>query len=136
MTRICLDTNVIISAEVFGGKCQEITDLISFSKLDLIISLYILNEVAKVLRDRFEYPDEEVRRTMRVLLALGTLVSSGQKVNILSYEPDNRVIECALAGKVDYLVTGDKKHILNLKEYEGIKILSPGEFLKVIASEK
>ena len=132
MTKVCLDTNVIVSAVVFGGKCQEITDLISLGKIDLVISAAILNETAIVLRDKFEKSDEEVRRTIRLFLVLGYVVDPKKKVKVLPYDPDNRVLECAVGGKAEYLVTGDKKHLLKLKEYEGIKIISPVEFLREI----
>ena len=136
MTKVCLDTNVIVSAVVFGGKCQEITDLISLGKIDLVISVAILNETAIVLRDKFEKSDEEVRRTIRLFLVLGNMVDPKKMIKVLPYDPDNRILECAVAGKADYLVTGDKKHLLPMRQYKGIKIVSPSEFLKLIATGK
>ena len=50
-------------------------------------------------------------------------------------ETDNRYIECAVEGKADYLVTGDKKHLLPLNEYEGVQILSPASFLAILKLE-
>jgi predicted nucleic acid-binding protein len=52
-------------------------------------------------------------------------------IKAISYpDEDNRVLECAVDGKAEFIVTGDTRHILPLKEYGGIKILSPSEFLK------
>lgn len=132
MIKVCLDTNIFVSALVFGGKCQEITDFISLGKIDLVLSPAILNETSKVLRDKFEKSDEEVRRAIRLFLALGFMVEPKKKLKVLPYDSDNRILECAVEGKADYLVTGDKKHLLKLKDYKGIKILSPGEFLRKI----
>jgi len=49
---------------------------------------------------------------------------------VLDTDADNRILECAVQEKVDYLVTGDAKHLQPLKEYKGIKVLSPADFLK------
>jgi predicted nucleic acid-binding protein len=46
-------------------------------------------------------------------------------------DDDNRILECAIEGRVQYLISGDRKHLLPLKEYQGAKILSPAEFLKL-----
>ena len=46
-------------------------------------------------------------------------------------DSDNRILECAIAGKVDYIISGDKRHILRLRKYEDIEILSPDEFLQL-----
>lgn len=127
--KVCLDTNVIVSAVIFDGNCEKILDLVSLGRIDLVLSPAILNETARVLRDKFERSDEEVRKTVRLLLALSLIVEPKKPVKVLSYDPDNRVLECALEGKVDYLVTGDKKHLLVIGTFKGAKIVTPADFL-------
>ena len=60
------------------------------------------------------------------------LVSPTETVNGIKHGPDNRILECALAGKADYIVSGDKKHLLPLSEFEGIKIITASQLLKVV----
>jgi len=50
-------------------------------------------------------------------------------------DDDNRILECALEGKAEYIISGDKRHLLPLGEYEGIRILSPDEFLRLIRKQ-
>jgi predicted nucleic acid-binding protein len=55
------------------------------------------------------------------------------KVSVIKEkDDDNRILECAIEGRVQYLISGDRKHLFPLKEYQKIKILSPGEFLKLL----
>ncbi len=62
---------------------------------------------------------------------MAEIVEVSSHIKAVSYpDEDNRVLECAVDGKADFIVTGDTKHILPLKKYGGIKILSPSEFLK------
>jgi len=57
-----------------------------------------------------------------------------QRVDVIKEkEDDDRILECALEGKAQYVISGDKRHLLPLKEYQGIRILPPTEFLKVIS---
>ncbi len=134
--KVCIDTNVIISAEVFGGVCDEVLDLVIERKIKNVTSLFILIEVAKVLDKKFEKGEDEIKETLSLIADISTLVKTKTKIRALSYNPDNEILACATEGKVDYLVTGDKKHLLKLKEYKGIKILSPAQFLKAIVTDK
>lgn len=70
-------------------------------------------------------------RSVEKIIAIATLVEPVEKLNIVKEDPDdNMVLECAKAGKVDYIVSNDK-HLLKLKEFEGIKIVTPKEFLQI-----
>ncbi len=62
---------------------------------------------------------------------MAEIVEVSLHIKAISYpDEDNRVLECAVDGKADFIVTRDTRHILPLKEYGGIKVLSPSEFLK------
>lgn len=134
--RVCLDTNVFISAAIFGGKCDDIVELVVQKKIQNVISFHIISEIAIVLDRKFKRTEQEIKDVLTPIVSISKMVKILNKLKVLPYDPDNRILECAVAGKVDYLVTGDKKHLLKLKEYEGIKILSPGQFLKAIAIGK
>ena len=67
----------------------------------------------------------------RVVLDTNTLVIPHQTLSVVKKdEDDNRILECGVEGKAQYIISGDKRHLLSLKQYQGIKILSPANFLK------
>lgn len=134
--RVCLDTNVFISAAIFGGMCDDIVELIVQKKIQNVISFHIISEIAKVLDRKFKRAEREIKDVLTPIVSISKMIKTTSKLKVLPYGPDNRILECAVEGKVGYLITGDKKHLLKLSEYEGIKIVSPSEFLKVIANWK
>lgn len=132
MIKICLDTNVIISAIIFGGKPEQILKLAQEGKITLLISPAILSEINRVLAIKFERDDTEIKRVVKGLISIGQLVSPKKKIDKIQYKPDNRILECALEGKADYIISGDKKHLLPLGKFEGIKIVTSSQFLQVL----
>ena len=92
-----------------------------------------MEKYQKVLKRDFEYKDEEILKIVEKVLLFVKLVKSTKKINIVKNDPDdNKIIECAIASNSDYIITYDKKHLLILKEYEGIKIITPEDFLKIL----
>lgn len=127
--RVVFDSNIFISALVIpGGQAEQAILKITEEKDILFISKEIISEVLIVLSQKFSRDSEELSRVALYLAELSRLVQPKEKIHILSDEPDNRVLECAIAGKADIIVTGDKA-ILRLKEYQGIKIISLREYL-------
>ncbi len=87
----------------------------------------ILSEYQEVLRRDFDFSDEEVSKIMEKVFAFVTLVNSTMRVNIVKEDPDdNMIIECALESNSKYIITYDK-HLLNIKEYQSIRIIRPEE---------
>jgi putative PIN family toxin of toxin-antitoxin system len=126
-----LDTNVLISAALFDGKPEKILRLIEEDKLILVISPAILVEITKVLVNKFQRDEEEVIRFIRLLYDLGKIIRPKRKIRIIKKDSDNRILECALEGKADYIVTGDRKHLIPLANFKNIPIITPGDFLKI-----
>ena len=131
MIRVCLDTNVLISAALFDGKPEEILRLIEEDKLILVISPAILVETTRVLVDKFQRDKEEVTRFIKLLYDLGEITRPKRKIRQIKKDSDNRILECAIEGKADYIVTGDKKHLLPLANFKNIPLITPREFLKI-----
>lgn len=72
---------------------------------------------------------ELINEWQNLIIENATIIQTTEKVNIITQDPDdNKFIEAAIAGKADYIISQDK-HLLNLKEYNGIKIIIPEEFL-------
>lgn len=134
MLKVVLDTNVIVSAIVFGGKPKLILNLIEAEKIDGYISRFIITETCGILRQKFNLTEAEIESAEEIIKKSFSLVEPAFSINIVkNYSPDNKILACAMAAKADYLISGDKKHILLLKKIKNIPILSPEQFLKLVA---
>ncbi|MFQ5976325.1 MAG: putative toxin-antitoxin system toxin component, PIN family [Candidatus Hydrothermarchaeales archaeon] len=130
MVKVVLDTNVIVSALHFGGNPDKILSLANEGVIELLISPFILDEVVKVLQRQFDWGDEKIEITLGAIKEITTLVHPTSKLSVIKEkDSDNRVLECAISGGADFVVSGDAKHILPIKKYQGIRILKPAEFL-------
>ncbi|MDD5467986.1 MAG: putative toxin-antitoxin system toxin component, PIN family [Anaerolineales bacterium] len=140
--RVVLDANVLVSALISRqGSPGRILDLWENGAFDLAASAEIIDEVERVIRypkiqKKYRLSQEEVERLLGLISSLVILVKPGRRIKVIAKDPtDNRYLECAKEGQAAYIVTGDK-HLLELKEYEGIVILPPAGFLALINLEK
>ena len=128
--RVVFDTNVFLSAFTFGGKPEIAFEMARAGKIQLVISTSILAELASILRGKFAWDDEEVRDALMVVGRHADLVKPGLRLRILEDDADNRILECAVEGRADWIVSGDR-HLLGLKEFRGIPIVRVSEFLSM-----
>ena len=92
----------------------------------------IIEEFSEVLKRDFKYNDEEINTITSDILSLVKLIIPTKNVDVVKEDlEDNKIIECALESKSDYIITYDL-HLLKLKEYRSIKIVKPEDFLKLI----
>jgi putative PIN family toxin of toxin-antitoxin system len=132
-TKILLDTNILISAFGWGGKPRIIFKLILDNQVELVTSPQLISELKKVLDyQKFGFPNDLKKKVIDLILEVSTIVSPKIRVNIIKDDPsDNRILEAALCGSADFIITGDK-HLLNLKEYTGMKIVTAAEFIELV----
>jgi len=129
--RVVLDTNIWISAVNFGGKPQEIIKLAVQKKIAIYSSQTLYAEFIGVSRKKFAYSEEKIKAVESLYKRLVKFREPKTTVNLISVNPpDNRVLECALEAKADFIISGDKKHLLSLKKFKNIPILPAAEFLK------
>ena len=126
--RILLDTNVIISAMFFGGIPRQIHLSIVHKVHTGITSSILLSELTDVLRKKFHYSQEAALAVDKQIRKQYELVSPRVSVHVLSDEPDNRVLEAAITGHCDGIITGDKE-LLALKKFKNIPIITSNDFL-------
>lgn len=128
------DTNVYISGFLFkGGIPSRLLDLARDKKFSLFVSPEILEEIRRVLKIKFELNFQEVDRLIRWIEGAAQVVYPNQKIHLIKRdEPDNRILECATSASSNFLVTGDKQHLLNLKHPFEFKIISPTAFYKLL----
>jgi putative PIN family toxin of toxin-antitoxin system len=129
--RVVADTNILVSALLFGGTSEQAFLAGLRGEIQLLTSLSLLKEFERVLKEKFKLSTDLVREIIEEVREVAEIVEVSSDIKAISYpDEDNRVLECAVDGKADFIVTGDTKHILPLKEYGGIRILTPSELLK------
>ncbi len=127
--RVVADTNVLVSAIVFGGPPGRLVELAAEGSLQLVLSPSLIHELRKVLRQKFGFSDAAMYQAETLLRRISTMIEPRQELTIISADPeDNRVLEAALAGDADIIVSGDR-HLLNLEQFGTIPIMSPRELL-------
>ena len=132
--RAVLDTNVYVSAILFGGKPGEVFLLAKDEKIDLFVSTAILAELATKLTDKFHWPAERVSVVIKEIGETATIVRPQKRIKAVpGDESDNRILECVVHARAEYIVSGDQQRLLPLKNYNGIEIISPARFLKRIS---
>jgi len=135
MVKAVVDTNVLISATLFGGNPRKVLNMTDEKRIEMIISPDILAEFTNVLQDKFDFSQDMAELAASGIKDISTLVIPIQRLSVIKErEADNRVLECAHEGHAQYIVTGDTKHLQPLKEYKGIKILSPAQFLEILGN--
>jgi len=126
--RVVADTNVLLSALIFGGSPEEIINLARDGQLDLLVSSHILLELTKVLKSKFDWREADVADAVRSIGYSSQLVKPETVINKITDDADNRVLECAVDGEAGFIVTGDH-HLLDLESFRGIRILKARELL-------
>ncbi len=134
--RIVLDTNVWLSATFWEGEASKIIELSEKRKFEIIVSKDIILEIIGVLNKETKFRkfmqerEQNIGDLIKTILSISNLIRIKTKVDIVKEHPaDNIILEAAIAGKADSIVSYDK-HILNLLEFRGTRILEPKEFLR------
>ncbi|MBD3185016.1 putative toxin-antitoxin system toxin component, PIN family [Candidatus Poribacteria bacterium] len=130
--KVVIDTNVFISGLNFAGKPGDVLDMLIREEMDVYISSFILSELENILRGRFGWANENISKVLSIIEAKAIKIQPKIRLSVIKEkDSDNRILECAVEARVDYLISGDKRHLLPLKEYSGVKLLSPGKFLEL-----
>jgi putative PIN family toxin of toxin-antitoxin system len=128
--KVVLDTNIYISAILFGSKPESLISLAREKAIDIFISDKILNELNRIFKHKFGWSNEQIYFLNESLNKITHFVVPTEKIKIIkAHHSDNCILECAIEAKANYIISGDKRHILPLKTYRGIKILSVSQFL-------
>ena len=129
--RVVIDTNIYISAIFWNGKPRGVIDLGRDGKITIFTSLDIENEIAGKLKTTFKLAEEDVNQILLDFSTFTLPIRINKQLIVVQDDPDdNKFIECAVECRANYIISGDR-HLLNLKEYEGIKLIKSSEFLKV-----
>ncbi len=129
MDKIVVDTNIIVSSIFWSGKPYQIMQKGINQELLIFISKDIIDELKVVLKRDFGLEEQEIEDIVSAILLFTHLAESKEKIDAVKDKKDNIILECAVAANAGYIVSGDS-HLLNLKEFRGIKIVSANEFLR------
>ncbi len=128
--RVVFDTNVYISAFITPGGRGEAAFLRAITgEVELAVSVPILTELARKLKEKFHWDDEHIKAAVRHAAAVAVVVRPEERLAVLADEPDNRILECAKKAAAELIVTGDK-HLLDIGRYEGIAVVTLAVFLE------
>lgn len=127
--RVVFDTNILVSALVFpGGQGEAALRRVIEETDQLILSRPILDELLDVLGRKFARDAEELAHVAVFMSDLAVIVAPKHRLRVVRDEPDNRILECAVAGRAQAIVTGDKA-LLALKNYRSIRVLALRDYL-------
>ncbi len=132
MLKIVPDTNIFISSIFWElGNPHKVIKLALDGKIKIYTSIEILQELEKILKRDFNEPVNIVNEQIGLILEISEIVEPAEKLNIIKEDPeDNKILECAISSKADYIITGDK-HLLDMKEFCGVKIVNAKQFLDI-----
>lgn len=128
-----IDTNTLISAFGWEGKEKEVLRKFLSEEFQLVICEKQVEELRRVLDyPKLGFTKEEKTKLLSIIYSVCDIADiSGDLAVIKEDVDDNMILESAIEGKADFIISGDK-HLLKLKEYEGIKIMTASEFIDMI----
>lgn len=127
--RVVFDTNILVSAPVFpGGRGDAALRRIIAGTDQLVMSRAILDELLDVLSRKFARDAEELAHVAVFVSELAMVVAPRRRLRVVQDDPDNRIPECAIAGRAEAIVTGDKA-LLALKNFRNIPVVTLRTYL-------
>ena len=136
MRRIAVfDTNILISSQISHGKPYQCLELARKRLVDGVTCQEILRELEDKLRHKFVFSGDRVTDILADLLGFLRPVVISSALRVVAADPkDDKVIECAVVADATHVVTGDRRHLLPLRSYRSIQIVSAAEFLAEVAT--
>ena len=132
MMRAVIDTNVLISATFWTGKPKQLLNKVRRGEVTFLTSEVLLDELKEILvrADKpFKLSEEETARVVKAVEDVAEIVKVHSRVSECRHEQDNRVLECAIDGRTEWIITGDV-HLLELGFFQGVRIVTVADFLK------
>jgi putative PIN family toxin of toxin-antitoxin system len=130
--KVVFDTNVVASASFWRGAPFDCLAAWAQGRCEAAVSPALLAEYHETVEElRLEYPERAFVEWANALTDSATLVFPTDRATRAIPDPDDEMIlECALAAEADYIVSGDKRHLLPLRQFRGILIVNPSDFLR------
>jgi len=134
---VVFDTNVIFSATGWRGNPYRCLELARNGVVEGVTCIELLDELEEKLHAKLRLPEDHIVETLADLLGFLRLVTIANTLKVVAADPDDdKVLECALVADATHIVTGDRRHLLPLRSYKGIEIVSPAEFVALAAASQ
>ena len=131
--KVVVDTNVIVSGLNYSGNESRVLELARTRHFDAYLSAAILRETAVVLARSFDWGRSDVDRALAMLEELAVLVEPVKIPDVIPHRhADNLILACAAQCSADYLVTGDRRHLLPIGQYGNTRIINARDFLTTL----
>ncbi|MBR8827960.1 MAG: putative toxin-antitoxin system toxin component, PIN family [Gomphosphaeria aponina SAG 52.96 = DSM 107014] len=133
---VVFDTNILLSALLSPtsnpSKCLQ---LARSGIIQSVTCQEIIDEFAEKLTVKFKYSPNESQEIISQFLHYSKTIQITNTLNVVEKDADdNKIIECAIVGLANYIITGDKKHLLPIGNYQGISIVNGTNFLQILMS--
>ena len=134
--KVVIDTNVFVSALYLPeSRPGELVLLARRKKIVNCTSHQIVAEIERILQKKLGWDQDRARSAVRQIMNFSEMVNTEERLNVINDDADNRLLECAVASRAEFIISGDK-HLLGLKAYQGISIITPGAFLDSYSPQK
>jgi putative PIN family toxin of toxin-antitoxin system len=128
LKKVVLDSNIFISAFFWKGRERNLLQKCKKGEIKLVISPFILEEVKRVLDEKFDVEKDLIQKYIKEIFKISHLVFLKGNIEEIEEDPsDNYILETAINGKAEIIVTGDK-HLLNIEFYQDIRICQARDF--------
>lgn len=139
MTQLALcDTNVLVSAFIAGGPPSRVIEAAIDGRIELVLAIPVIDELERVLTLKLGFESQRVRDIATLLtdVSVADVDAPTQPVEALTGDPDDDVVlACGISSGVQIIVSGDRRHMLPIREHRGIRIVSPQALLAELAGE-
>jgi len=132
--RVVLDTNVLISATFWKGSSRKVLDACMKEKIRVVTSLGIIEEFIQTLarETKFKATEHDITRYRNKILEKSDMIFPKERIQIVKKDvTDNKVLECAVEGNANYVISRDN-HLLDIKKYRGIKTITPERMIRIL----
>ena len=128
------DTNILLSAIGWRGSPFHCVEAARSGAVAGVICREILDELAEKLRARLRFSGAEVADAIADLLTFLRFVAISGSLKLVTSDPDDdKIVECAVVAGATHIVTGDRRHLLPLDGYHGIRIVTAADFLATLS---
>ena len=128
-----MDTNILVSSRLTFGNPYYVVQLARAGHFDLCLSVQILSEFSSVMMRRFRWSEQRINSVVEELRRIATLIDPPSVAHgVTGHPPDDRILDCVAAAEADFLVTGDRRHLLPLRTFGNARIVTAAEFLEAL----
>ncbi len=123
--KIVFDTNIFIAAALKGGFSEDILKMAASNIVTLVCSEDILNELLEKLVGKFKWQKDDAKFFVETIKEISKIVKIKEKISVITRDPqDNKILECAISGDADLIVSSDQD-LIKLKKFRNIAIVHP-----------